>query len=60
MRYGRRLQTQESLAMLRERAQQSLAALPLPLRSLQQSAEYPVEISLGVRNLATELDRVTG
>lgn len=60
MRYGRRLQTQEPLAMLRERAQQSLAALPLRLRSLQQSAEYPVEISLGVRNLAAELDRVTG
>ena len=60
MRYGRRLQTQESLETLRERAQVSLAALPLPLRSLQQSAEYPVEISLGVRNLAAELDRVTG
>jgi len=60
MRYGRRLQTPESLAVMRERAQASLAALPLPLRSLNQSAQYPVEISAGVRNLAAELDRMTG
>jgi hypothetical protein len=60
MRYGRRLQTTESLPMMRERAQKSLAAMPLPLRSLNQSAAYPVEISKEVRKLAAELDRLTG
>lgn len=60
MRYGRRLQTPESLATIRDRARDSLAAMPAPLRSLNKSVDYPVEISVAVRELAAELDRQTG
>jgi nicotinate phosphoribosyltransferase len=60
MRHGRRLQTSESLPTIRDRAQESLAAVPAPLRSLNKSADYPVEISVAVRELAAEIDRQTG
>jgi len=60
MRHGRRLQTSESLPTIRDRAQESLAAVPAPLRSLNKSADYPVEISVAIRELAAELDRQTG
>jgi nicotinate phosphoribosyltransferase len=56
MRAGRRLQTSESLSVLRDRAQRSLAALPAPLRSLSDHNEYPVAISAEVRDLAADVD----
>ncbi len=57
MRYGRRLQTAESLDEIRQRAQQSFAALPISLRSLTKPAIYDVAISRDVRQLADALDR---
>jgi nicotinate phosphoribosyltransferase len=56
MRFGRRLQTSESLSTIRERAQLSLASLPAPLRSLSEHSEYPVIISPTVRALAADVD----
>ncbi len=57
MRFGRRLQTAESLDEIRERARRSIAELPEALRSLTEPATYEVEVSDGVRGLAAELDR---
>ncbi len=59
MREGRRTGPAESLDVIRERAATSLAALPEPLRSLCERAEYPVEISAAVRQLAAEIDART-
>ena len=56
MRYGRRLQTSESLVTIRERTQQSLASLPASSRSLSERGEYPVIISPAVRTLAAQVD----
>ena len=60
MRYGRRLQSPESLDTIRERARQSLDSLPVTLQSLSDTARYDVAISDGVRELASELDRQSG
>jgi len=60
MRGGQRLQDPESLAKIRARVGQSMAALPDELRSLTRSEAYPVEISESVRALAGELDRLQG
>ncbi len=56
MRYGRRLQTAESLDEIRQRAKRSMAMLPQALLSLTAPASYDVAISAGVRGLADELD----
>ncbi len=59
MRYGRRLQTAESLQTIRARARRSLAALPDAMRSITKAADYDVAISGSVRKLAADLDRLT-
>ena len=56
MRAGRTLPSSESLSVVRDRAQRSLAALPAPLRSLSEHSEYPVIISPHVRALAADVD----
>jgi nicotinate phosphoribosyltransferase len=58
MRGGRRVATLPSLAAIRERAQQELARLPAPLRSLAGGAAYEVGISPAIRALAADLDRI--
>jgi nicotinate phosphoribosyltransferase len=57
MRSGTRLQEPESLAAIRERTRASLAALPQALHALRQPADYPVEVTREVRELAAEIDR---
>ena len=58
MRDGKRLAPPESLAEIRVRVQQQLAALPPALRA-NQTEPYPVEIAPGLRELAAQLDRET-
>jgi nicotinate phosphoribosyltransferase len=60
MRGGSRLQEPEPLETIRERARDSLAALPDELRSLRERADYPVEVTSEVRALAAEIDRAVG
>lgn len=57
MRGGKRLQPSETLAALRERARRELDRLPEPLRRLEASAKYPVEIAAALKALAAEVDR---
>ena len=45
MRDGRRLQPQPSLAEIRARAAHDLERLPEPLRRLEPSASYPVQVA---------------
>ena len=58
MRDGKRLAPPESLAEIRARVQQQLAALPPALRA-NQTEPYPVEIAPGLQELAAQLDRET-
>lgn len=58
MRDGKRLAPPESLAEIRARVQQQLAALPPALRA-NQIEPYPVEIAPGLQELAAQLDRET-
>jgi len=60
MRGGTRLQEPEPLETIRERTRASLAALPEALCSLQRQADYPVEVTQAVRELAAEIDRSVG
>ena len=56
MRDGKRVDGLPSLAEARLHAASSLARLPDPLRRLE-AGRVPVEISLGIRELAAEMDR---
>lgn len=56
MRAGKRLVTAPSIDDVRARTQQALGTLPPPLRSIGRRADYPVEISAGVRALAERID----
>jgi nicotinate phosphoribosyltransferase len=56
MRAGRRLGPAPSLAEIRARAADNLAALPEPLRSLRQEA-YPVRVSPALIELAQSVDK---
>lgn len=60
MRQGKRLAPPESLAVIRARAAEELAALPTALRSLQPAAAYPVTVSRALRSLTEQVDRRTG
>jgi len=59
MEHGRRLSAPAGLEELRERAAESLAALPPGLRELDGGSPYPVEIAESVRALAAQVDRAT-
>lgn len=59
MRYGRRLQSRESLDEIRDRTQESLASMPASLRSLSERGDYRVTISPEVRALAARIDADT-
>ena len=59
MRGGKRLGAVPTLAHIRERAARDLARLPEPLRQLQQGIEYPVAVSVVLKDLAVEADRLT-
>ena len=59
MRGGKRLGAVPTLAHIRERAARDLARLPEPLRQLQQGIEYPVAVSVALKDLAVEADRLT-
>lgn len=48
--------TAPSMDDIRAKTQQALGALPTALRSIGRRAEYPVEISEGVRALAERID----
>jgi nicotinate phosphoribosyltransferase len=54
---GNRLQPPETLAAIRERAKRELARLPEPLRRLEATATYPVEIAAELKALAAQVDR---
>lgn len=56
MRAGKRLVSAPSIDDIRARTQQALGTLPPPLRSIGRRADYPVEISEGVRALAERID----
>jgi len=61
MRGGKRVAPAPGIQSLRENASRNLAALPLRLRELEQSAEpYRVDISPALRELAAQVDRKTG
>lgn len=57
MKGGQRLEPPEPLSVIRERAAQELERLPEPLRQLEPTTTYPVEIAEGLRKLATAVDR---
>ncbi len=59
MRDGKRLQTSESLADIRERVAQGLGSLPEPLRSRDAAVPYSVHISSSLTELAEEVDRAS-
>lgn len=56
MRFGRRLQTSESLETLRKRSQRSLRSLPAALRALSDQSHYPVAVSPAIHALAADVD----
>jgi nicotinate phosphoribosyltransferase len=56
MRGGKRVAPASSLAQIRERAVRDLARLPEPLRRLESSVAYPVEISAKLKALAAQTD----
>ncbi len=58
MRGGQRLAPPESLAVIRERVQQQLAALPFTLRA-NGTDIYPVDIAPELQELAAQLDQET-
>jgi nicotinate phosphoribosyltransferase len=57
MATGRRLAPAPPLTHIRAHAAAQLAALPEPLRSLEQGAPYPVAVSEALRVLTDEVDR---
>ncbi|HRD48989.1 MAG TPA: nicotinate phosphoribosyltransferase [Candidatus Contendobacter sp.] len=57
MERGRRLHPSESLAVIRDRAQAQLAALPVDLRANAPALPYSVDIAPELRELAARLDR---
>jgi len=57
MKDGRRVKPPEPLAEIRARAAQDLARLPEPLRAMQPSMAYPVEVAPPLFQLAAEVDR---
>jgi nicotinate phosphoribosyltransferase len=59
MRDGRRLQPSPPLAEVRRHTAEQLARLPEPLRRLESTSAYPVEVSPRLRALAVEVDRAT-
>lgn len=60
MRSGRLVAPLPALEETRATAARNLAALPEPLRRLEEGAAYPVAVSGGVRALAAEMDRRLG
>ena len=56
MREGRLVEPLPTLTSSRAHAAKQLAALPQPLRSLDQGEPYPVQIALVLRALAAEVD----
>lgn len=59
MREGRRLVAAPSLQESRHVASQSLARLPEPLRQLEDTYSYRVEISAALHDLAARVDQTT-
>jgi len=57
MRSGHRIEAGATLQQARERCQRELAQLPEPLRTLDPAPAYPVRVSVGLRELAAEVDR---
>ena len=57
MRSGKRLAAGAALADIRSHAAANLARLPEPLRKLQESYAYEVEISSALYELAAQVDR---
>jgi nicotinate phosphoribosyltransferase len=60
MAEGRRLDNSPSLAEIRELAALNLAALPEPLRQLEDAPAYPVQIADSLRMLAQVVDAAPG
>jgi nicotinate phosphoribosyltransferase len=60
MKDGRRLAPLPTLADIRARAARELARLPEPLRRLDPTASYRVQISPALKRLADEVDRRPG
>ncbi|HHJ38338.1 MAG: nicotinate phosphoribosyltransferase [Methylothermaceae bacteria B42] len=60
MKNGKRLQTPESLGAIRERTAYNLEALPSGLQTLDQTTQYPVEISPCLIRLTQEIDKKIG
>lgn len=56
IRHGRLIAPLPTLDESRERAVENLAALPEPLRRLEEGGPYAVEISAGLRDLAAHMD----
>ncbi|MCG8546310.1 MAG: nicotinate phosphoribosyltransferase [Alphaproteobacteria bacterium] len=56
IRHGRLVAPLPTLDESRERAVENLAALPEPLRRLEEGVPYAVEISAGLRALAARMD----
>ncbi len=56
MQGGRRIAPSPSLADIRARAARELARLPEPLRRLEPTAPYPVQVSDALSRLAHEVD----
>jgi len=54
---GRRLSAKPSLEAIRDHVRHELARLPEPLRRLETSRAYPVEVADALRKLAGETDR---
>lgn len=59
MARGRRVAPEVPLLTSRAYAAQQLAALPVALRALEQSAPYPVTVSNALQDLARAADALT-
>jgi nicotinate phosphoribosyltransferase len=57
---GKRMESSESLSVIRKRAAAGIANLPPALRTLEPGETYPVAVSPALRALAEECDRRTG
>jgi len=60
MRAGRLVAPLPTLEESRAEAARNLAALPEPLRRLEEGAAYPVTVSEGLQTMAAEMDRRFG
>jgi nicotinate phosphoribosyltransferase len=60
MRNGRRIDPSPALDESRAHALEQLGRLPEPLRRLEAGAQYPVEATDGLKQLAAEVDRRLG